>query len=297
VSVSGAGNVQAAIVLCAGLGTRLRPLTDELAKPMVPVGDQPALAHVVARVRLAGPRVASRIVVNVHHRPDDVRAWAEPEHIAVSHERELLGTAGGVARAAKLLGTGDVLVWNGDILSDLDPRELVAAHAGEPSRLATLAVHARPAGEGNVGFAADGRIVRMRASSFGAEAHGGDFLGIHVVGEALRALLPEQGCLVGDVYIPALARGERLGVHVTTASFRDIGSLREYLAANAGWLAARKLASWAHPTAIVNAPIDGSVVGAGARVDAAALGSVVWPGAHVRDACEGVVVTRASTVP
>src|SRR5512141_1768551 len=102
--MSAARGVNAAMVLCAGLGTRLRPLTEERAKPMVPIGDRPALAHVIARVRLA---LASRVVVNVHHRPEDVRAWAEPENIAVSHERELLGTAGGVARAGVLLGEGD----------------------------------------------------------------------------------------------------------------------------------------------------------------------------------------------
>lgn len=298
--MSARGNVQAAMVLCAGLGTRLRPLTDELAKPMVPVGDMPAVGHVVARVRLAVP---SRIVVNVHHRPDDLRAWAEEQAIAVSYERELLGTAGGLARAAVLLGGGDVLVWNGDILSELDPRALVAAHeeataasaaapASTPS--ATLAVRARPAGEGNVGFRDDGRVVRLRAERFGVETRGGEFLGIHVVGAALRALLPEKGCLVGDVYLPALRRGESLLAHVTDASFVDIGSVAQYLAANAAWLASRKLASWAHPSASVNAPIDGSVIGAGAIVDAPALRSVVWPGGHVHDACNGVVITRGA---
>ena len=289
------------MVLCAGLGTRLRPLTDERAKPMVPVGDRPALAHVIERVRLAVP---SRIVVNVHHRPEDVLAWAEPERIAVSHERELLGTAGGVARASVLLGEGDVLVWNGDILAELDPRELVAAHdrasasgpgaRGAPTR-ATLAVRARPSGEGNVGLDADGRIVRLRRESFGVEAHGGEFLGIHVVGDALRALLPERGCLVGDVYLPALRRGERLDAHVTATPFVDVGSIAQYLAANAQWLAARGLASWSHPSATINASIEGSVIGENAIVDAPALASVVWPGAHVHTACNRAVITAQST--
>src|SRR5437763_8368460 len=108
------------MILAAGKGTRLRPLTDALAKPMVPVGDRPAIAHVLERVRLA----ASRVVVNVHHRPEDVAAWARAEGVAVSEERELLGTAGGVARAAALLGEGDVLVWNADILSPFDPRTI-----------------------------------------------------------------------------------------------------------------------------------------------------------------------------
>lgn len=285
--MSGGRNVNAAMVLCAGLGTRLRPLTDELAKPMVPVGDLPALAHVIARVRLA---VATRVVVNVHHRPDDVRAYAAEERISVSEETELLGTAGGVERAASLLGEGSVLVWNGDILSDFDPRELVAVHESA-STSATLVVKERPAGEGNVGLAEDGRIVRLRRESFAPESRGGDFLGIHAIGAPLRAALPSKGCLVGDVYLPALRRGEHLGTHTTSASFTDVGSITAYLAANAAWLATRSLAFWSHPTAIVNAPAFGSVIGAGAVVDAPALESVVWPNSHVQSACSRVVVT------
>jgi mannose-1-phosphate guanylyltransferase len=279
-------HVDAAMILCAGLGTRLRPLTDERAKPMVPVGDAPAVAHVLARVRLAAP---ARVVVNVHHRPDDLAAWAAREAVAVSHEAELLGTAGGVARAAALLGGGDVLVWNGDILSELDPRPLLAAHRG---RRATLAVRRGPAGSGNVGLDGEGRIVRLRQESFGPETHGGGFLGIHVVGAALRERLPDRGCLVGDVYLPALRRGEALHAFVTGAAFVDVGSLAQYLEANAAWLRARGVEAWAHPSAQVHAPITGSVVGADAVVDAPVTASVVWPGAHVQTACTGVVVTR-----
>lgn len=276
------------MILCAGLGTRLRPLTDSLAKPMVPVGDEPAVAHVVRRVRLA----ASRLVVNVHHRPDDVRAWAEPEGIAVSHEPELLGTAGGVAGARALLGEGDVLVWNGDILTELDPRVLFAAHAHE----ATLAVKRRGTGEGNVGIAADGAIVRLRKESIGdpaRETSGGDFLGIHVVGAALREHLPTKGCLVGDVYLPALRRGARLDACFVDVPFVDVGTIAQYLAANAAWLAARDLASWAHPSANVdaNADITGSVIGAGAIITAPATRCVVWPGARVSAPLADAVVT------
>ncbi|MBX3186920.1 MAG: NTP transferase domain-containing protein [Labilithrix sp.] len=281
----------AAMVLCAGLGTRLRPLTDELAKPMVPVGDAPALAHVAQRVRLAAPRV----VVNVHHRPGDVRAWADRESIAVSVEQELLGTAGGVARAAAMLGDGDVLVWNGDILSDLDPRALVAAHAARATE-ATLAVRARAAGEGNVGFMYDGRVARLRSESFGPETTGGDFLGIHVVGARLRASLPATGCLVGDVYLPALRRGARLDAWVTEASFTDIGTVAQYVEANRAWLRSRDLPSWSSPTAIVRADIDGSIVGAGARIEATCLRSIVWPGAIVSAPVNDAIVTTRAVV-
>lgn len=287
--MSDSATLRAALILCAGLGARLRPLTDLRAKPMMPVGDAPAVAHVARRVRLVLASDA-RLAVNVHHRPEDLAAWAAAERILVSYETELLGTAGGVARAATLLGAGDVLVWNGDILSELDPRALLAAHVAGGAA-ATLAVFPRPANEGNVGLADDGRIVRLRQESFGRETRGGDFLGIHLLGETLRALLPAQGCLVGDVYLPALRRDERLWAHETSEGFVDIGSVAQYLAANAAWLAARGVASWAHPTAQVHASIVGSVVGEGAIIDAPALNSVVWPGARVQSACTASVVT------
>lgn len=284
------------MILCAGLGTRLRPLTDELPKPLVPVGDQPAVAHVAEALRRALPGVG--IVVNAHHRAEELRRWAEPEGISVSEERELLGTAGGVAAAAPYLGSADVLVWNGDISSALDPSLLLAAHLAGGAA-ATLAVAPRAPGDGNVGLDEEGRVVRLRKESFGREVRGGDFLGVHVLGAALRARLPAAGCLVGDVYLPALRRVDAtLRGFVTDASFLDVGTLRAYAEANAAWLRARGLGSFRHPTAEVDADaaVDGSVVGAGARVAAPAVRCVVWPGAVVDSPVEDAVVTRRGVV-
>lgn len=255
------------MILCAGLGSRLRPLSDWRAKPMVPVGDVPVVEHV--RRRLAG---FDRIVVNVHHRPDDVRGWAPPE-VRVSVEPVLLGTAGGLSAAAELLGPGRVLVWNGDILCDLDPTVLLRSTAE-----ATLAVEPRPVGAGNVGVDRAGRIVRLRTQQrFGEEVAGGEFLGIHVVGERLRALLPREGCLVGDLYLPALAAGAHLEAVPVTTPFRDIGRIASYVAANRAWLGERTLWS-AEPVAH---DIRGSIVGRGARIHAPAVRCIVWPGAVV----------------
>src|SRR5262249_14397806 len=149
-----------ALVLCAGLGTRLRPLTDLLAKPLVPVGDRPALAHVLDRLEASAELV--NVAVNAHHRAHDVVRFAEARSaatgraIAVSREDELLGTAGGVARAAALGMLGDrgddVLVYNGDILCAFDVPALLAAHAIVGACAATLAVEPRAVGSGNVGI-------------------------------------------------------------------------------------------------------------------------------------------------
>lgn len=279
-----------AMVLCAGLGTRLRPLTEWRAKPMVPVGDRPAVEHVFDRLGEFPVRV-----VNVHHRPEDVDRWARDHDVAVSREVDLLGTAGGVAHARSLLGEGDVLVWNGDILCELDAGALAEAHRASEAE-ATLAIVPRPHGEGNVGLSADGLVVRLRKQSFGDEARGADFIGIHVIGAKLRAALPERGCLVGDVYIPALARGARIASFEPDAAFIDVGSIAEYVAANRAWLARRGLSSWAASTSVQNAAIDGSIIGEGARVDAPALRCIVWPGAHVRERIEDAIVTPYGVV-
>ncbi len=282
--------MQAAIILCAGLGTRLRPLTDELPKPLVPVGDRPAVAHVVAAVRRASPDL--RLVVNAFHRAADVRAWAEPEGILVSEEADLLGTAGGVAAAGSLLGAGDVLVWNGDILSELDVTALARDHAIGRAE-ATLAVAPAGAGEGNVGLDRDGRIARLRGERIGHEVAGGFFLGIHLLAPSLRAKLPAKGCLVGDVYLPALREGCLLRAHVTTTTFLDVGSIDAYLAANRTWLARRGSPSFVDTGATIadGVDVDGSVVGRGAIVRASARRSVIWPGAVVDRPVEDAVVT------
>ena len=106
-----------AMILCAGLGTRLRPLTDELPKPLVPVGDRPLLAHITARLRSQG---IHQVALNTHHLPrafDSVYEWLDVE-VKVVHEPEIRGTAGGVAGARRHFSSAPVLVWNGDILAD-----------------------------------------------------------------------------------------------------------------------------------------------------------------------------------
>ena len=277
------------MVLAAGLGSRLRPLTDLLPKPLVPVGDRPALAHVLDRLAAAG---LGPVAVNAHHGLDAMRAFLEARGgAALSPEPDLLGTAGGLARAAALLGDGDALVWNADILVELDPRRLIAAHAGAAARgaEATLVVQPLAPGQGSVGLDASGRVVRLRDARAGDESSGGEFLGVQVIGEGLRRALPARGCLVGDVYIPAMLRGARLAAHLWEGPFFDIGTPRTYLAANLAWAAARGLSAWLHPTARV-APgvvVRDAVIGAGATVNASGGGDcalercVVWPGASV----------------
>jgi mannose-1-phosphate guanylyltransferase len=291
-----------AMLLAAGLGTRLRPLTERCAKPLVPVGDRPVIAHVLDCLRAGG---VERIVVNAHHRAADLRDFVRREGrgVGVSEEHELLGTAGGLARAKELLGSGDVIVWNADILTRLEVRSLVHAHMAAGGE-ATLAVRTLAAGQGNVGVDAAGRIVRLRGQRVADEARGGEFVPVHVVGGDLRERLPERGCLVGDVYIPALLRGATLRAFTHDAPWHDVGSLASYLAANLAWLDDHKLEHWLGEGARVEGPVtlDRTLVGAeGVAVGAGVLERcVVWPGctatAPLADAvvADGLVVRVGS---
>jgi mannose-1-phosphate guanylyltransferase len=288
------------MVLAAGLGSRLRPLTHLLPKPLVPVGDRPALAHVLGRLAAAGIR---RMVVNAHHGRDKLEefltAHAEYGAVALSVEAELLGTAGGVARAATLLGAGDVLIWNADILASIDAAALVAAHAGARSA-ATLVVQRRERGSGSVGLDPAGRVVRLRGERVADESVGGEFLGIHVLGEELRKVLPDRGCLVGDVYIPAMRRGAKLQAFASEDPFFDIGSVATYLEANLAWLAARQWPHWMGPGAELGpgVSLERTLLGPGA--EARGLGvldrCVVWPGASVEAPLSEAVVVPGRIV-
>jgi mannose-1-phosphate guanylyltransferase len=289
--------LSAAMVLAAGLGTRLRPLTEWCAKPLVPVGDQPALGHVLAQLRAAG---IARLVVNAHHRLADMRAFAkETPDISVSEEPDLLGTAGGVAHALGRLGSGDVLVYNADTFAQIDLRALADAHAGDEER-ATLVVRARAPGQGSVGLDENQRLVRLRNERIRTEAYGGDFLGVQVIGAALLRRLPRRGCLVGDTYIHALHRGFDLRAFLHPGPSFDIGTPRGYLDANLAWLAARGTSHWAGAGARIDpqVAVAETILGAGAAASGRGTISrcVVWPGATARAPVADAVVTIENVV-
>lgn len=256
------------MVLAAGLGTRLLPLTDELPKPLMPIGDRSALAHILGSLAQAG---ICRAVVNTHHLAGDFRSLRPPSELdlRVVHEPEILGTAGGLANAAPLLGEGDVVVWNGDIHApSLDLLALLEAHRRAKAS-ATWIVAPRVAGEGTVGLDAEGHVVRLRGQRFGEEARGGDFLGISVVGPELRASLPGRGCLVGDAALPLLHRGGKIASLAFSGAWLDIGTPRALLSANRSWLREQGLGFYRAATAQVaeGVVLEESVVSEGAVVE------------------------------
>ncbi len=128
-----------AMVLAAGLGTRLRPLTYEITKPMVPVLDRPVMAHIVDLLDRHG---FEEVIANLHYFPDSIREYFGAR-LTYRFEEELLGTAGGVRGCADFFGDEPFLVISGDALTDIDLSAFAARHR-EAGGVATLAVKKVP---------------------------------------------------------------------------------------------------------------------------------------------------------
>ncbi len=263
------------MVLAAGLGTRLRPLTEHVPKPLVPLGDRPLVAQVLLLLSEQGER---SVVLNTHHISQAFDVLQMPGmELHLSHEPEILGSAGGV-RAARAHLQSPCVVWNGDIWTRAQLAPLFEAAAREPACL--LVAPAK--GAGSVGLDDSGRVVRLRGERFGHEVRAADYVGIMALGQAALPQLPERGCLIGDLCLPLLRSGASLATRWHSEPWYDVGSFEGYLAANRNWLGERRY--WVASNARVDEGVvcDGSVVGEGARVQGqgALSGCVVWPGAR-----------------
>src|SRR6185312_5020309 len=162
-----------AMVMAAGLGTRLRPLTYEVPKPMVPVANRPVMEHILRLLRKHG---FDQVIANLHWFPETIRErFQEGSELGIeltySYEDELLGTAGGVRNVADFLGPDSFLVMAADALTDIDLAALRAAHDGNDG-VATLAVKRVPnvSEFGVVITGSDGRIQGFQEKPDPAEA-------------------------------------------------------------------------------------------------------------------------------
>lgn len=292
-----AERIACAMVLAAGLGTRLRPLSLELPKPLFPVGDAPQIAHILERLRAHG---IERIVANAFWGAEHIEAFqACDAELRVVVEPELYGTAGGLWNARERLGDGPVLVWNSDAFCNLDIRTIDRPLRGLAELVVVEPGPHRPA---NIGLDDDGRVVRMRAERLprGHETKEAHFAGIHVLSPELRQRLPRVGCLVGDVYLPALREGGALFATLHSGTFVDAGTPARYLEANLAWLALRGESAFVAPHARVAPGVEltQSVVLAGARVEGEGVleRSVVWPGAVAVAPASGRIFAGAYVV-
>lgn len=283
----------AGFVLAAGLGTRIGALSRHRPKPLLPIGLDTAFHRAAHALRAAG---AEPIVANAAHLAEQIVRAGQDLAVEVVVERDgPYGTAGGLAHARARFGAAErVAVWNGDIVSAIDVGALEHALLTRDAAAALAVRGHAPIGAGNVGLSSDGRVVRLRDRAFGPEAHGAWFAAVQVLDRVLVEAAPARGCLVGDVLLPALARGVRVVAVSFEGPWHDVGDPRAYLDAN---LAEAPLVA-VDVELGRDVRLGRAIVGRGARVEGAGLVEdvVVWPGAVACAPLRGVVVTDGGEI-
>jgi mannose-1-phosphate guanylyltransferase len=279
------------MIVAAGLGTRLRPLTLLRPKPALPVRGLPLVAYTLALLRHAGVR---EVVINTHHLPHELEAAARahcPDDLSLrfSFEDTLLDTGGGIRRVADFLRASDpCLIVGSDMLVDVDLGALIEEHR-ERANAATLLLREDPraASFGSVGVDASGALRRIGTRlDLGGEARAGLYTWVNVVSRRALDALPERDIFSHfDGWLwPLVAAGAR-DVRGSFAACRwePVGTLPEYLAAN---LEPQRF-TWLDADARARAQgvrfEDECVIGAGASLGAAASlrRVVVWDGERV----------------
>jgi len=274
-----------AFLLGAGLGTRLRPLTETLPKPLIPVFHRPLITYALDQCLAAG---ITDFAINTHYLPKAWPTYFPDGHyrgasLSFFHEAELLETGGGIKNIADWIGSDPVLVYNGDILTDCRLQKLLEAHQASKN-VATLGI--RSTGEA-LHIALDGAQVIDIRNLLGVSPGTHQFTGIYCLDPEILALIPAQK---KTSVIPAfleLARQGTLGsALLDDGHWLDLGTRDSYLEAHGlGPTGTRPplLASQTeiHPEAEIHpsATISHSVIGPGCQVGAQARveNSLLWP--------------------
>lgn len=286
-----------AMILAAGFGTRLWPLTEDRTKPAVPFLNTPLVAYAVEYVVKYGAR---DVIVNLHHRPESVRAALGDgsrygARVTYSVEPEILGSGGGLDKVRGELDGDDFVVVNGKIVTDIDLGAAIAEHR-ERGAIATLVLLENPKRERftDVRVGADGRILEFA----GYPEPDGErvplmFTGIQVLSPRIFEYVPRGvfSHTTSVAFPAAMAAGELVLGHVTAGRWRELSTLERYYALSVEGARER---GWA------NVVGEGSEVAAGATVEDSVLwkGVSVEPGAVVRRSIlgDGVRVRAGDTV-
>ena len=286
-----------AMVLAAGLGTRLRPLTLGRPKVLMPIQNRHLLHLLLDYLRDAG---AEAVILNAHHL-SDVLATHLASHdlgipVQVRVESALLGTGGGIRNVADFWDDRPFVVMNGDILSAIDLQGAIRGHL-QSRAVATLVLTHEPRFN-QVQVEADGRIVRFRDGPPDASLA---FTGIQVVSPGVLDVIPPQGASsIIHSYERLIAVGRRVMAHVVRDEYwRELGEVSRYLAVHQEFSRFEKSpipglqagpGSIVHPSARMGKRVRlaGTVcIGADCEVadGATVADSILWERVQVRPGC------------
>ncbi len=311
-----------ALVLAAGHGFRLRPLTDIIPKPLLPILGRPVIEQTLGQLASIG---CEAVAINLHHLGDAISATFGGAYrgmrLEYSREPRLLGTLGALGPLADFAAAADLfIVINGDSLCRWPLVKLLRRHRSAGAA-ATLLLTTRPSPElfgGGVIVRRDGSIRSLRGGERGEKERRRVFAGAHVfapelLAQATRELDGEPVDFVSHLYEPLLAAGETLMALETRRHWHDLGTPEGYLAGARNWGLGRWprrfwRGNWIAPgtTVSAEAKVHGSVIERGAgigpecRIERSLIlsGAQVGARSHVRRSILGpdVVLPEESTI-
>lgn len=298
-----------AMILAAGYGTRLWPLTVDRAKPAIPFMGRPLVGYMAEYLARYGFR---DVVVNLHHRPESVRrALGDGSRFGVrlhyAEEPVILGTSGALDNARHLLEGDAFVVANGKLATDIDLADALQTHR-RTGALATLVLRRnRERDRYSIVETKDGRVTGF--GGFPASDNAGGeaplmFTGIQVLDSRVFDLIPrgKYSDSVPAIYKPAIERGETIAAHVAEGAWYELSTVRRYLDTSVALMKGegrdveRGEGSEVSPDASVSESVlwEGVKIAPGARVRRAVLGAGVEVGPS--DVYEDVAVVRADLV-
>lgn len=296
-----------AMLLAAGLGSRLRPLTDLRPKPIVPVANRPLGAFAMEHLARQGVRT---IVANTHPRPHEVefalKAACPPDvELRFSREPTLLGTGGGLRKARPLFADSrdSVIAMNGDTLFAPDLRHAYSEHTTRGA-VATMILRRTPdpGRFGAIGIDEYGWVRRLLGEPGDAPlTEELMFTGVHILAPEAFAALPESGCVIRTAYRHWVDQGAPVLGIIDQSPWADLGTISEYHRLNLDL--ACGVFSWPgilpERGSILASAIEEPgrvrhcVIGEDVRLDAGVTldRCVVWAGTHVRQSASNAVLT------
>jgi mannose-1-phosphate guanylyltransferase len=298
-----------AMILAAGYGTRLRPVTYTLPKPIVPLAGRPLMGWAVEALLAAG---ISDFVVNLHHLPEPIERYlvdryAGRARFEFSFEPEILGTGGGVRKVRPLLeNDSEFFLVNGDTVQ-FPPYDALRAARGNRDALAALTLRHPPEGDRFTPVYFDDGAITGFGKGTGEPLM---FSGTHLISNRIFNHLPDKDFsgIVDEVYQPLIERGtERIAGVVDDGLWFDIGTPQRYMTASRTLLDRMVRSQLALPsctridgnslvddTAKVSGTISRSIAGERSVIEGAIRDTVIWDDCRIASSAklDGCIVAH-----
>lgn len=227
------------MILAAGYGTRMGPISNYLAKPAIPFLGVPMIEHSIGVLRSGGIR---DIIINIHHMPDTlINLLGDGNRLGVkieySFEKPILGSGGGIGYVRNFFDNETFVVVNSDIIVDIDLNNMIDRHRSEDVSATLLLRRDEENNYGKVVVDEVGIIRKIEGNPDNIEFHGGNeymFAGVHIIEPEWFDYTPDTEAYESfpDVYGPMIAAGKKINSFITKDRWVDLGTAKKYLHAS-----------------------------------------------------------------